>query len=124
MGIEDKEGKIAQPRQATGFSMYVKEHFARVKAALEGGGEGKGNHSGGVATTSGIMKELAVQYKAAKSSNATGSNGTTAGDAAAARQGSLQRKFSAAAIDLTDSIDSDVEEGLEELQAQLGEMGI
>ncbi len=53
---------MVKPRQATGFSLYVKAHFARVKAAMVDCGEAQG--------TKDVMRELAAQYKACKATSA------------------------------------------------------
>lgn len=47
--------QVAKPRQASGFSVYVQEHFARTKASLPAS-----------TSTSEVMKVLAAQYKADK----------------------------------------------------------
>lgn len=47
--------QVAKPRQASGFSVYVKQHFARTKASLPAG-----------TSTAEVMKELAAQYKTDK----------------------------------------------------------
>lgn len=51
--------QVAKPRQASGFSAYVKEHFARTKLSLPVG-----------ISTADVMKVLAAQYKAEKAERA------------------------------------------------------
>jgi hypothetical protein len=53
--------QAVKPRQATGFSVYVKEHFARVKANMQACGEAH--------NTKDVMRELATQYKAQKNTH-------------------------------------------------------
>lgn len=56
--------QAVKARQATGFSAFVKEHFARVKAAMAACGEAQ--------STKDVMRELAARYKEQKGSTARG----------------------------------------------------
>lgn len=36
-GTHGKDGKLKKPRAATGFSLFVKKHYAEVKAKMPAG---------------------------------------------------------------------------------------
>eukprot|EP01034_Spumella_vulgaris_P025012 gene25011-31416_t len=79
VGIVSADGEVAKKREASGFSLYVKSHFASTKKKFR------------LTTQSEVMKQLAVLYKQDKEG---GGKGTRRGSGSRSRSGSPRRSVS------------------------------
>jgi hypothetical protein len=90
--------QAVKPRQVTGFSVYVKEHFARVKADMQACGEAH--------NTKDVMRELAAQYKAQKNTqpDPAGSAGGLKWAGGAEEAEEVSREQDGAGVGVLDSV--------------------
>jgi hypothetical protein len=90
--------QAVKPRQVTGFSVYVKEHFARVMADMQACGEAH--------NTKDVMRELAAQYKAQKNTqpDPAGSAGGLKWAGGAEEAEEVSREQDGAGVGVLDSV--------------------